>query len=120
VKVQGGGFVSDTPWLHERLKGGRYPDSLLLEEPLYPDQMVFFKDTLGETAVIDRQTGVTHYKLPENTAITLEETLCAVLFIIQTIQQKGYTLQTMGEAAQRFIGGWESEKYRKKLAEGKA
>lgn len=120
VKAQGDGFVSDTPWLIERLKGDAYPDSLLLDEPLYPDQMVFFRDTLGEGAVIDRESGLAHYNLPQSTALTLEETLCAVLFIIQTIHDRGYTLQSMGEAAQRFIGGWESEKYRKNLAEGKA
>ncbi|MDD4080737.1 MAG: class II aldolase/adducin family protein [Eubacteriales bacterium] len=119
VKAEGEGFVSDTPWLIERLKGDTYPDELLLDAPLYPDQMVFFRGTLAEAAVIDRQTGLTHYRLPENTAVTLEETLCAVLFVTQTIREKGYTLQTMGEAAQQFIGGWESEKYRKQLAEGK-
>ena len=120
VKAQGGGFVSDTPWLAQRLKGDSYPDKLLLDAPLYPDQMVFFRGTLGEAAVIDRETGLAHYRLPENTAVTLEETLCAVLFITQTIRERGYTLQTMGEAAQQFIGGWESEKYRKQLSEGKA
>ena len=120
VKASGEGFVSDTPWLMERLKGNACPDSLLLDAPLYPDQMVFFKGTLGETAVIDRESGAVSYALPEKTAITLEETLCAVVFIIQTIAARGYTLSTMGDAAQRFIGGWESEKYRKQLSEGKA
>ena len=119
VKAEGAGFVSDTPWLKERLRGTAYPDGMLLEAPLYPDQMVFFQGTLGESAVIDRATGLAHYQLPEHTALTLEETLCAVTFITQTIREKGYTLQTMGEAARQFIGSWESEKYRKQLAEGK-
>lgn len=120
VRALGDGFVSDTPWLAGRLKGEAYPDRLLLDAPLYPDQMVFFKDTLGEKAVIDRDSGLVHYALPEKTAQTLEETLTAVVFIMQTIASRGYTLKTMGEAAQQFIGGWESEKYRKKLAEGRA
>ncbi|MGI6687894.1 MAG: class II aldolase/adducin family protein [Christensenellales bacterium] len=120
VKAAGEGFVSDTPWLAQRLKGDVYPDSLLLDAPLYPDQMVFFQGALGETALIDRETGLVRYALPEASAQTLEETLTAVIFIMGTIAARGYTLQTMGEAAQRFIGSWESEKYRKKLSEGKA
>ena len=31
--------------------------------------------------------------------------------------ENGYTVSTMGEAAKRFIANWESEKYRKSLAE---
>ena len=114
------GFVSATPWLSQRLKGGQYPDRQLLDYPLYPDQMVFFKDTLSEKALVDRASGLVHYHLPESTALTLEETLCAVIFIMETVKNRGFTLRSMGEAAQRFIGSWESEKYRKKLAEGKA
>ena len=118
VKAEGSGFVSDTPWLQQRLKGNAHPDSLLLEEPLYPDQMVFFQGTLGIKAVIDRQSGQIQYDLPQKTAQTLEETLCAVVFIRETLQQHALTPISMGEAARAFIKGWESEKYRKSLAEG--
>lgn len=115
-----GSFMSDTLWLQSRLANDAYPDSLLLDNPLYPDQMVFFKGTLGETARIDPKSGVTRYRMPRKTAQTLEETLCAVVFISETIKRRGLTLVTMGDAAKSFIGGWESEKYRKSLAEGKA
>lgn len=118
VKAAGeGAFMSDTPWLAPRLKGDDYPDELLLQSPLYPDQMVFFQGNLGEKAVINRQTGQVLYNLPEKTSLTLEETLCAVVFIMETIARKGYRLSVMGDAARRFIDGWESEKYRKSLAE---
>ena len=119
-EVDDGSFVSHTPWLQSRLAGDAYPDSLLLDLPLYPDQMVFFKGTLGETARIDKKSGITHYHMPRKTAQTLEETLCAVVFISETIKRQGLTLVTMGDAAKSFIGGLESEKYRKSLAEGKA
>jgi hypothetical protein len=79
--------------------------------------MVFFQGNLGEKAVINRQTGQVLYNLPEKTSLTLEETLCAVVFIMETIARKGYRLSVMGDAARRFIDGWESEKYRKSLAE---
>lgn len=113
-------FLSDTPYLFERLKGERYSDSLLLDEPLYPDQMVFFRGTLGEGMQIDRQTGVTSYRMGRKAAQALEDTLCAVLFIREQLAKKGLKVLSMGEGAQAFIGGWESERYRKGLAEGKA
>ncbi len=118
-KLADGTFASDTPWLKERLKGDAHPDAVLLQEPLYPDQMVFFKNVLGETAVIDRATGDVHYSVPEKNALTLEETLCAVVFIRETIARNGKTVISMGDAARKFIDGWESEKYRKSLAERK-
>ncbi|MGI6654939.1 MAG: class II aldolase/adducin family protein [Christensenellales bacterium] len=117
VRRQRDAFVSDTPWLAERLRGDAHPDQVLLEEPLYPDQMVFFKDVLGKTAVIDRTTGLVHYSVPEKNALTLEETLCAVVFIREILHKNGLNAISMGEAARRFIDGWESEKYRKSLAE---
>lgn len=119
-KLADGTFASDTKWLKQRLRGDAHPDSVLLGEPLYPDQMVFFKDVLGVTAVIDRATGDVHYSVPEKNARTLEETLCAVVFIRETLEKNGKTVISMGDAARRFIDGWESEKYRKNLAERKA
>ena len=112
-----GSYVSDTPFVIETLKTGAYSDDFLLSEPLYPDQMVFFTGTLGETALIDRATGHARYRLPEATAITMEETLCAVLFILETLKAKGLAVSTMGEQAKRFIANWESEKYRKSLTQ---
>lgn len=114
-----GGFLSDTPWLKERLKGSAHPDAALMDEPLYPDQMVFFQGTLGSTAVISRDTGGVRYATPQKNAQTIEETLCAVVFIRETLLKKGLTPVSMGEAARTFISGWESEKYRKNLAEEK-
>jgi len=113
-----GGFVSDTPWLKDRLRGQAHPDSALLGEPLYPDQLVFFEGTLGSKAKIDRETGLTHYDLPERSALTFEQTLCAVVFIRETLARHGLHPVSMGEAAREFISGWESEKYRKTLGQG--
>ena len=120
IKAVEGGFESDTPWLWQRLKGETYPDALLLGEPLYPDQMVFFQGVIGETALIDRESGVTSYKgMAEKSARTLEETLCAVVFILETLHLNGDKAVSMGEAARAFIRNWETEKYRKSLSEGK-
>ncbi len=120
IKAVSGGFESATPWLIKRLRGETYPDELLLNEPLYPDQMVFFQGVIGQSALINRENGVTSYQgLSEKSAQTLEETLCAVVFILETLGKQGQKAVSMGEAARAFIRGWESEKYRKTLAEGK-
>lgn len=55
--------------------------------------------------------------MKEKNAQVVAETLTAVTFIMDTIRENGYTVSTMGEAAKRFIANWESEKYRKSLAE---
>ena len=52
-------------------------------------------------------------------AQVLAETLTAVVFVISHIRAAGYPLSTMGEAAKHFIANWESEKYRKSVAEQK-
>lgn len=120
VKSEGSGYVSDTPYLVNRLKGEAYPLPWLLNEPLYPDQMVFFLGALGVSAVIDRDTGLVHYDLPKDAALTIEQTLAAIAFIKETIGARGFTLSTMGASAQSFIKNWESEQYRKKIAEQQA
>ncbi|MDO4573459.1 MAG: class II aldolase/adducin family protein [Clostridia bacterium] len=112
-----GGFMSDTPYLMEKLRGGGYPDERLLRAPLYPDQMVFLTGTLGYAARIDRGSGRLHYDMQEEAARAVEDTLTAVVFISETLRAAGCTLSTMDEAARAFIANWESERYRKKLAE---
>jgi len=109
---------SNTAYVKEQLLSGDYSLNQLLKEPLYPDQLVFFTGTLGESVEIDWGTGAVDYHLPKKTAETMEETLTAVLFIMDHIRQAGYHLATMGDAAKAFIANWESEKYRKGLAGG--
>lgn len=113
-------FVSATPYLRDLLRGESYSDAKLLLEPLYPDQLVFFTGALGGTAMIDRASGIVTYRMGEGAARAFEETLACVLFIEEHIRAAGFTVRAMGEAAKAFIANWESEAYRKKLAEGKA
>ena len=117
-------WESDTPYLEEMLKSGRYPYEKLMTEPLYPDQMVFLADTFfadeeeieENTCSMNSETGIVTFRMPEGKAQVIAETLTAVTFIMEHIREKGYTLSTMGEAAKDFIANWESEKYRKSLA----
>jgi rhamnose utilization protein RhaD (predicted bifunctional aldolase and dehydrogenase) len=127
-----GSYASATPWLTERLKGSNYPVEFFTVDALYPDQLVFLAGNLaireaGRAADISmaeltakctifRETGEILYRCTLNEAQTIEETLCAILFITQGISAAGRRLMTMSESGKDFIAGWESEKYRKSLA----
>jgi len=128
VKEDGaGGFVSSTPWLKERLLKGGWDLDFFCKQSLYPDQLVFLAGQLclGEKkdaafkATINKTTGEVWYATSEAEARTIEETLCAVFFIIDAIGKSGRTLRTMDDAAKDFIANWEVEAYRKALAEKK-
>ena len=118
-----GSFTSDTAYLTELLRSGKYPASALLANPLYPDQMVFFSGTLlpeGEplrdgTCVIDPDTGIVTYRTKASQALALEQVLTAVVFILEKLAENGLHAQYMGQDARSFIDNWESEKYRKSL-----
>jgi len=118
-------YESDTPYLKEALRSGRYAYSQFMDEPLYPDQIVFlngtfFMDRTGTpeegTCTADTRTGALVLHMDGGKALVLAQTLTAVVFVMDHIAQKGCTLSTMGEAGKAFIANWESEKYRKSLA----
>lgn len=126
-KMAGGIIAADTPYLRDRLRNCEYTQSMFMEHPLYPDQMVFLLDSfflnkLGlddGQCVADTQTGEMLLFMDAKKAQTITETLTAVLFIMENIETAGYTVSSMGEAAKHFIANWESEKYRKSLAAAK-
>ena len=96
-----------------------------MEQPLYPDQMVFlvgnyYMDQRGipeGQGVASTKTGELVMNMDEGKAQTLTEILTAVFFVMEQIQVAGYSLSTMGDSAKSFIANWESEKYRRSLAE---
>lgn len=127
-------FYSDTQWLRERLASGDWTLEQLTEQALYPDQLVYLAGPLAvmkatrdeadaaevsltAAATILSVDGSICYRCGQVEAETIEQTLTAVLFIEQIIQTAGYSVQTMDEAGQAFIRGWESETYRKTLTE---
>lgn len=123
-EMAGGLYAADTPYLREQLRNCKYTQQMLMEHPLYPDQMVFLNDTFfldmrgipeGQ-AVASTKTGELLMNMDAGKAKTLTETLTAVFFVMEHIADAGYTVSTMGDAAKAFISGWESEKYRKSVA----
>lgn len=120
-----GMLEADCPFLSERIATGAYDEDFFLAKPLYPDQMVFlanafaFGDGMPEEGrcLADPATGNIRFLMPESRARVILETLVAVVFVADAIRRAGKTLVPMGAAAQSFIAGWESEKYRRALSE---
>jgi|LSQX01.3.fsa_nt_gb ribulose-5-phosphate 4-epimerase/fuculose-1-phosphate aldolase len=126
---------SATNWLQEQLKNVCWTVEMFTSQALYPDQLVFLAGQLreveegsldqwlasGATAeekcIVFRQTGEVFYQCKEPEALTIEQTLIAILFIHKYIKAQGYTVKLMSEAGKSFISNWESEKYRKTIAE---
>ncbi len=114
---------STTEYLRERLATGKYDAEFFEKVLLYPDQQVFLTGTLSFAAErVDgkaniRSDGEVFYHIPATKAQVVEETLVAVIYIVETIAARGLPLSVMGEAARSFIGNWESEKYRQKINE---
>ena len=123
-QVEEGLYEAATPYLAESLATGAYTEQFLLEQPLYPDQMVFLIGTFSMDkpqveegqCVAYSHTGKVLMRMDPKKAQVLAETLTAVVFVINHIRSAGHPLSTMGEAAKHFIANWESEKYRKSLA----
>ncbi len=122
--VEEGLYGAATPYLTEALRSGAFTGEFFLEQPLYPDQMVFLTGAFSMgagtpaegTCRADPATGRALMRMGAGKAQVLAETLTAVVFIVQHVRAAGYTLSTMGDEARRFIANWESEKYRKSLA----
>ena len=123
-ELEDGLYEANTPYLTEALASGAYTEQFLLEQPLYPDQMVFLIGTfaMDKVGVEEGQcvaysdSGKVLMRMDGKKAQVLAETLTAVVFVINHIKAAGNPLSTMGEAAKHFIANWESEKYRKSLA----
>jgi len=119
-------FVSATPWLNRQLQTRDWDHDFFAVRSLYPDQLVFLGGKIAvletgapvpEDAVctLNRASGEVRYRCGYNEARTIEETLCAVLFITETIQRAGHAVHLMSEANRSFIANWESGKYRKSI-----
>ena len=112
------------PYLTESIASGKYTEQFLLEQPLYPDQMVFLIGSFSMDnekveegqCVAYTDSGKVLMRMDSKKAQVTAETLTAIVFIINHIWAAGNPLSTMGEAAKHFIANWESEKYRKSLA----
>ena len=116
LKEVDGGFVSETPIVRTFVKENGLNKAFLDKYPLYPDQLVYLNNILAhspDTLVVNG--GEVRYNTDIKQATTLEETLAAYLFVMETIIKAGLTVNTMSEKEVDFINNWEAEKYRRSV-----
>jgi len=113
-------FASRTQYLTDYFKVNGISPDLFDEIVLYPDQLVYLNGSLAVDSMdsklnINSKTGEIVYLANESEAQTMEETLLAYIYVIDSIRKLNLPLKTMTEEEIDFIMNWESEKYRKSL-----
>ncbi len=85
---------------------------------LYPDQLVYLNAALkdGKISFTDSRMAI---NAPAKEAAAIVETFAAFCYVLTSIKKAGLSVHTMDDAATGFINNWESEKYRKSIANRK-
>ncbi|MBE5817151.1 MAG: class II aldolase [Clostridiales bacterium] len=119
-KVDEETYASATAFAAESIK--KYAKDLgYFSKMLYPDQIVYIDDEKitdlnGDGAIkIDVETGRVIYKATEDTALTMEETLVAFMYIMDALEKCGLTVSPMKLSDVAVIKNWDAEKYRKSM-----
>lgn len=107
------GYVSKTAFIEDFMKKNDITREFIESKKLYPDQIVY----LNNNTSIKFDQAIIKYSAKIDEARTIEETLLAYLYVIGIINSKNLTLRKMPPSGVDFINNWESEKYRKKIAE---
>lgn len=120
-KVDDSTFVSKTEYLNAYFKNNPIGSDFFDRIILYPDQLVYLNGSLSVDSMdnkmnVNTKTGEIVYKATESEAQTMEESLLAYVYIIESIRKLGLPIKTMSEQAVDFIANWESESYRKSVA----
>ncbi|MFA7673681.1 MAG: class II aldolase/adducin family protein [Clostridia bacterium] len=123
VKVKAnekGTFMSDTKKVTDLLKGSKKDAAWFDSNILYPDQAAYLlgavsTDGSENKAKIDLKTGNVEYFTTYKEALTLDESICAFLFIMEEARKNGLHTYPMKDEDIAFIMGWEGEKYRKAM-----
>lgn len=116
IKKSDGGYVSDTEFIKEFIKTHKADEAYFDKNILYPDEMVYLGAKLGDSILIDVESGEITYKIEEKLALLIEQIILGVLFIIDEIEKAKMTVKPLCDDGRDFIKNWESEKYRASLA----
>lgn len=115
IKKIGGGFKSDTEYMKQFILEKRADEGYFDSLQLYPDQLVYLGGKFGNGIDVDANLGSIVYHAGEKEALTMEETLLGLVYVISSIAKADLKLRQMDESGANFINNWESEKYRSKL-----
>ncbi len=83
---------------------------------LYPDQLVYLNAGIKD-GKIAFENGKAIFKTSKTEALAMLETFAAFVYIIDCLKAANLSIHPMDTAATGFINNWESEKYRKAVAQ---
>jgi ribulose-5-phosphate 4-epimerase/fuculose-1-phosphate aldolase len=115
IKKASSGYVNDSALLKQFIIDSNANEEYFNNLKLYPDQLVYIGNKLGNKIFIDSKAGEITYFTGEKEAQAIEETLLGVAYVIESVRKAGLTLKQMDEKGASFINNWESEKYRSQL-----
>ncbi len=115
IKKVSNGYANDSGFLKQFLINNHADEDYFNNMKLYPDQLVYIGNKLGNKIKIDSRTAEITYLTGEKEAQAIEETLLGVAYVIDSVRKAGLTLKQMDERGATFINNWESEKYRSQL-----
>jgi len=118
-KISESEYESRTENVVDFFENSGYGFEYLNKYILYPDQLVYLNSSIfGEgEAKVKLHDGKVIYNTNLKTARILDETLSAYLYVTSNVMGRGLTLTTMTDEQINFITNWDSEKYRKRIAE---
>ena len=114
IKLSGkeGKLVCTAPFVKDYC--AKYDTDMITEIPLYPDQLVYLNNAVKDKKLaFENNEVVLSTNMQEGMAII--ETLAAVVYIIDNLNNKGLSIKKLNSAETGFIKNWESEKYRKSV-----
>lgn len=113
-------YVSKSELLKDYFKGTDRGARWFEEHILYPDQAAYLSGNVADGSTgnkinVNTDTGEIIYRTNYKEALTMEESIVALVYILEGAKLKGLTPVSMKQEDIDFIKGWDSVKYRKNL-----
>ena len=113
-------FVSKSEILKGYFKGTGRDAKWFEANILYPDQAAYLSGNVADGSTgnkinVNGETGEVIYRTNHKEALTMEESIAALAYILEYAKAKGFTPVSMKQEDIDFIKNWEGVKYRKTL-----
>ncbi|MFO7637576.1 MAG: class II aldolase/adducin family protein [Clostridia bacterium] len=114
-------YASDSDILRGYFQGSNKDADWFERTILYPDQAAYLSGNIStdpgrqNKININLSTGDITYATNQKEALTMEESIAAFIFILETAGKSGLHIMTMTQEQIDFIKNWEGVQYRKNL-----
>ncbi len=116
LKEENGSFICDDSYVAEFIN--TFGANEIEKTILYPDQLVYLNAALKDGKISFKDNRIV-INAPGKEASAIIETFAAFCYVLTAIKKARLSVHTMDDAATGFINNWESEKYRKSIANRK-